>query len=171
MKGKTIIILIVAAVVFYGVVCFITFQTREAEIRKYATSPFNIQRGVAKDRYYYVLRELLDFPNLPYDNSDKSTMVGTPITINGYAEHGWIHLEVLTTQGDLLPVSIKGGEIDLKIFLHELKPSCGKYYWWKPVLRFPAESWFKDHYEISDVRILGRYLVFDNNRREYENYY
>jgi len=142
-------------IVFFLLILLISSLTNG---RKYNSTQFVAIPGGGLNNHSGALQELrgLNVSAEIYYNNKRE--IGTWIEIENFSDYGFLHMYVLTMKGDLLPLSIQGNKIDLKILAHEIAPKTGKYFYWKPIISFPLKPHNGKYYQIWEIDIMGRYL-------------
>lgn len=83
--------------------------------------------------------------------------VGNPITENGKVFNSKF-LMLATEDGQNLNIQVVGPEIELALFMQEVRPFTGEHKFWNPVLEFKGKhnDWVYSWYEIE---VVGRFYM------------
>lgn len=124
-----------------------------------------------KTKYADLVDGLKQFPaKYPTSRGDIRATVygfgaGNPVTENGEVfESNFLMLA--TEDGQDLNILVVGPEIELALFMHELRPHTGKYKFWSPVLEFKGKhnDWVYSWYELE---VVGRFYTEQDNPQDH----
>ena len=161
---------------FVVVVCCLVLSTAAFS----QTTQDSDKAGAKHDPYLsYLVQGLKQFP-LGYKVKDHINLVlATVVEIarcDPYPKNEFCaKLTLVTDEGDTFDVAVVASDIDLAIWLHEVRPDFGKYQYWRPVLTTSRKK-AGSFYQLYEVHLNGRFLsVGDKNdsrvvRYENENF-